>query len=151
MNVRFVNNYSYLTKLVVPDQPWFIYGDPANFNYFVSTPLVPASDSPREYQVSTVKAHQRRAYVGDLTPSSVAAHSYGYLHDPGRKVGNSIPGWSFILDDGTEKRQFTTTGDVVTLIAYLEAQVNNDTRLYTQGARYTIKPSTDEANVDTNS
>lgn len=138
---RFVDSYSYQTKLVVPDQPWLIYGHPANFNHFVTTPLVPASAAGREYQGGQKKAHSRRAYVNDPTPSSVATHGYSYVHDPGRKTGNAIPGWSFILDDGTEKRQFTTTGDVVTLIAYLEDEVKGPTRLYTNGARYDISPA----------
>ena len=143
--VRFVNTYSYRTKLVVPDQPWFIYGNPANINYFLTTPLVPATEGGREYQSSQVKAHSRRRYVGDPTPSNVAAHTYAYLDDPGRKTGNAIPGWSFILSDGTEKRQFTTTGDVITLVAFLEGAVSKECRLYTQGARYDLIPGSEGA------
>lgn len=138
MSLRFVDTYGYDTKLVVPEQPWAIYGNPTNFNYFVKTPLVPASAAARQYQTSTRSAHTRRRYAGDPSPSNVSAHSYSYIDDPGRKVGNAVPGWSFILDDGLEKRQFTTTGDVILLIAYLEDEVNNETKLYTQGARYTL-------------
>ena len=141
---RFVDTYNYQTKLVVPDQPWVIYGHPTNFNHFVTTPLVPITPADREYQGGTKKAHSRRQYKGDATPSSVASHGYSYLHDPGRKTGNAIPGWAFILDDGTEKRQFTTTGDVVSLVAYLEDNVKDATRLYTNGARYDLaKPAGD--------
>ena len=135
---RLVDDSNYQTKLLVPDQPWVIYGNMTNFNHFVTTPLTPVTAGDREYQQVPKKAHTRRAYVGDQTPSSVSAHSYAMLHDPGRKTGNSIPGWSFILDDGTEKRQFTTTADVVTLIAYLEDNVKAATRVYTQGARYDL-------------
>ena len=138
---RFVDTYNYQTKLVVPDQPWVIYGHPTNFNHFVTTPLVPITAGDREYQGGTKKAHSRRQYKGDTTPSSVASHGYSYLHDPGRKTGNAIPGWNFILDDGTEKRQFTTTADVVTLVAYLESDVKAATRLYTSGARYDLVPA----------
>lgn len=144
MSTRFVDSYGYDTELVVPSQPWVIYGHPINFNYFVTTPLVPASAAGRQYQSSIKKAHSRRRYIGDPAPINVSSHNYAYVDDPGRKVGNAIPGWSFILDDGTEKRQFTTTADVVTLIAYLETEVKNSTYLYTQGARYTLeKPSAD--------
>ena len=139
MSLRFVDNYGYDTKLLVPGQPWAIYGHPTNFNYFVTEALVPASAGDRQYQTSLVRAHTRRRYVGDPSPSNVSEHNYAYLDDPGRKVGNAIPGWSFILDDGTEKRQFTTTGDVILLIAYLEDAVKEETKLYTQGARYILK------------
>ena len=59
--------------------------------------------------------------------------------DPGRKVGSALPGYSFILDDGTETRQFTTDADVIDLHSYLLGELNADTKLYTQGARYIIK------------
>jgi hypothetical protein len=42
---------------------------------------------------------------------------------PGRKVGNALPGEPFILDDGTEKRQFTFAGNVVDLHAFLTSDV----------------------------
>jgi len=62
--------------------------------------------------------------------------------DPGRKVGNALPGSPFILDDGTEKRQFTFTGNVVDLHAFLMSDVKEETKLYTTGAPYVIpKPS----------
>ena len=60
------------------------------------------------------------------------------MYDPGRKVGNALPGFSFILDDGIEKRQFTLDGNVMDLHAYLVAQLKVDVKLYTQGARYDI-------------
>ena len=62
------------------------------------------------------------------------------MYDPGRKVGSAFPGFSFILDDGTERRQFTLEGDVMDLHSYLLSQLNAETKLYTQGARYTINP-----------
>lgn len=61
--------------------------------------------------------------------------------DPGRKVGNALPGYSFILDDGTEKRQFTTDADVMDLHSYLLSDLSAETKLYTQGARYVITPA----------
>lgn len=148
---RFVDTYGYQTKLTVPDQPWVIYGHPSNFNHFVTTPLVPVAAAGREYQQGNKKSHSRRSYKGDQVTSTVAGHSYGYLHDPGRKTGNAIPGWAFILDDGTEKRQFTTTADVVALVAYLEDEVKAATRLYTNGARYDLAPSAQGNYVAANS
>jgi len=138
---RFTSSYNYQTKLVVPDVPWNIYGHPANFAHFVKTPLVPTEAGDREYKTVPVKAHSRRRYIGDPTPSSVSSHGQSLMYDPGRKTGNAVPGWSFILEDATEKRQFTTTADVIGLVAYLETAVKGTTRLYTQGARYTIEPA----------
>ena len=136
---RFVDSYGYRTKLVIPDHTWNIYGHPANFAHFVTTPLVAASAGERELKVGTRKAHTRRAYTKAATTSNVSAHDRDWLFDPGRKVGTAIPGWSFILDDGVERRQFTTTGDVQNLVLYLQDEVKADTKLYTQGAVYYIK------------
>lgn len=140
METRFVDSYSYRTKLTVPDHDFVIYGHPANFNYFVTTPLVAASDAGTSLGIAQRKAHSRRRYVGDTNPIGVDSHRMDFLIDPGRKTGSAIPGWSFILDDGTEKRQFTTTADVLALHLWLADNVKATTRLYTEGAMYTIDP-----------
>ena len=114
---------------------------PTNFNYFVTTPLTPDSDGGVVNAQSTVKAHTRRQYVGDIITMNVAAHTREYMYDPGRKVGSALPGFSFVLDDGTEKRQFTLEGNVMDLHAYLVTELKAETKLYPQGARYTITPA----------
>ena len=129
---RFVDSYSYRTKLVLDGYTWNIYGHPANWAYFCKTALAAASDGARELKLGTRKAHTRRKYAGDTNPSNVAQHPRDWLYDPGRKTGSAIPGWSFILNDGTEKRQFTTTGDVQELILYLQDEVKKDTKVHTQ-------------------
>jgi hypothetical protein len=139
MATRFVDTYGYDTKLVVPSVDWFIYGHPQNFAYFVETPLVPAVEGGRVTKQGNKKTHTRRRYVGDPSPVTVAGHIFDYLYDPGRKVGSAIPGWSFILDDGVEKRQFTTTGDVQNLVLYLQDNIKMTCKLYTQGASTVIK------------
>ena len=141
---RFVDSDGYQTKLVIPDLSWCIYGHPTNFNYFVKTALSPAAEEAREVKVTSRKAHVRRRYAKDPNPINVQEHVMDYIYDPGRKVGRAIPGWSFILDDGIERRQFTTTGDVQNLVLYLQDEVNNPTRLYTQGASTLIKPAASE-------
>lgn len=119
-----------------------IWAEPANINYFLTTPLTPASVGEVVNKTSTVKAHTRRQYVNDPTPVNVSSSSRVYMVDPGRKVGNALPGEPFILDDGTEKRQFTFAGNVVDLHAFLSSDVKEETKLYTTGARYVIpKPS----------
>ena len=140
---RFVDSYDYRTKLVVGENyTWNIYGHPANISYFLTAPLVPASDeAPREMNQGNKKAHTRRRYVGDDFPINVKSHTFDYLYDPGRRVGSAIPGWSFILDDGVEKRQFTTDGDVQTLILFLQDNIKAPTKVYTGGAVTTVKPA----------
>lgn len=111
---------------------------PANFNYFVTSPLTPDTVDGVVNKSTTVKAHYRKRFVGDLEGSNVKTHGRDYMYDPGRKVGNALPGFSFILDDGIEKRQFTLDGNVMDLHAYLVSQLKVDVKLYTQGARYDI-------------
>ena len=119
-----------------------IYGEAANINYFLTTPLTPASEGGIVNKTSNVKAHTRRRYVGDTTPSNVSGGERVYMYDPGRIRLNVLPGEPFILDDGTEKRQFTFTGNVVDLHAFLMSDVKEETKLYTTGAPYVIpKPS----------
>lgn len=114
---------------------------PDNFNYFVTTPLTPDSDGGIVNSQSSVKAHTRRQYVGDIITMNVAAHNREYMIDPGRKVGSALPGFSFVLDDGTEKRQFTLEGNVMDLHAYLVTELKKETKLYTRGARYVVTPA----------
>jgi hypothetical protein len=119
-----------------------IYAEEANLNYFLTTPITPASEGAVVSKTADVKAHTRRQYVGDPTPINVSGGPRVYMYDPGRKVGNALPGQPFILDDGTEKRQMTFAGNVVDLHAFLLSDVKEETKLYTTGARYVIPKST---------
>lgn len=119
-----------------------IYAEPENLNYFLNTTITPVSEGAVVNKTSTVKASTRRQYVGDATPINVSGHSRTWMYDPGRKVGNALPGEPFILDDGTEKRQMTFAGNVVDLHAFLVSDVKEETKLYTTGARYVIPKST---------
>ena len=119
-----------------------IYAELANINYFLSTDLVPAGVGTVVNKTATVKASTRRQYVGDPTPINVSGGERIYMVDPGRKVGNALPGEPFILDDGVEKRQFTFAGNVVDLHAFLASDVKAETKLYTTGARYVIPKPT---------
>ena len=132
-----------IQKMTPTGKAFSIWGIPANINYFVKTPLVPDSQEGVVNKSTTVSAHTRRRYVNDPAPMNVSGHSREFMYDPGRKVGNSIPGFSFILNDGTEKRQFTLDGDVMDLHAYLISQASMDLTLYTQGASYEITAAAD--------
>lgn len=127
-----------IQKCTPTGRDFSIYCIPDNFNYFVDTALVPDTVEGVVNKQSSVKAHTRRKYIDDPAPSNVSGHDREFMYDPGRKVGQAIPGFSFILDDGVEKRQFTLEGNVVDLHAYLVSELVVDVKLYTQGARYMI-------------
>lgn len=139
MATRFVDSYGYRTKLVIPDEAFTIYGHPANWNYFFDDTATAAGDGERKADGGQVKAHQRRRYKGDPSPINVSSHPRFWVYDPGRKVGNAIPGFAIILDDGTERRQFTLQGDVSELVLYMQEHVKNPTKLHTQGATTVVK------------
>ena len=119
-----------------------IYGELANINYFLNTPLVPVSETGIVNKEVDVKEHPRRRYVGDTKPTQVPATKRVFMYDPGRIDRSALPGQPFILKQGTEKRQFTFNGNVVDLHAFLISDVKEATKLYTTGAPYDIPKST---------
>ena len=119
-----------------------IYAEQANLNYFLNTAIEPASAGAITNKTAEVKPHTRRKYVGDPAPSNIPKTDRTYMYDPGRKVGNALPGQPFILDDGVEKRQFTFAGNVIDLHAFLMSDAKMELKLYTTGARYVIPKST---------
>ena len=125
-------------KMTIPDGGVTIIGEPANINYFLNTDLVPDSEANTENRQSAVKAHTRRQYVGDATAINVSQSNRTWLYDPGRRNGSAIPGNPFILDDGTEKRQFHYTGNFIDLHAFMVGQAAMDLTLYSQSAAYSI-------------
>ena len=130
-----------VVKMTPTGKNFSIWGIPANINYFISEELAADSVEGVVNKTTTVKAHSRRRYVNDPAPINVGSHGREFMYDPGRKVGNALPGFSFILNDGTEKRQFTLQGDVMDLHAWLLTTLNNPTKLYTQGASYELTPA----------
>ena len=122
-----------------------IYAEEANINYFLNTELTPVSESGVVNKTTNVKAHTRRKYVGDTTPSNVSGGERVFMYDPGRINLQVLPGQPFILDDGTEKRQFTFNGNVVDLHAFLKSDVKSETKLYTSGAPYVIDAASADA------
>lgn len=118
-----------------------IIAETTNINYFLKTTLVPDSATGVVNKTATKKQHTRRKYVGDPAPSTVTAHSVEFMYDPGRIDLQTLPGKSFILDDGVEKRQFTFVGDVMDLHSFLVGDAKMDLKLYTTGAPYVIAAS----------
>jgi len=127
-----------MAKMTVPGDLNAIYGEPANINHFINTPLVPDSVDGVVNRQSNVRAHTRRRYATDTNPVNVSAAEREWLFDPGRRNGSALPGNPFILDDGTEKRQFHYTGTFMNLHAFFVLQATNDMTLYSQSAAYEI-------------
>lgn len=115
-----------------------IFAETANINYFLKTPLAPASEGSVVNKTSSVKQHTRRQYPGDTTPANIPVTTREYLYDPGRRNGSATPGKPFILDDGVEKRSFTFTGSFVDLHAFILSDAEMDLRLYSPSASYEI-------------
>ena len=126
-------------KMQPDGETFFIYGEPANINYFVKTALESVSVGAVVNKTSEVQAHTRRRYVGDQTPSNVQKFNREFMYDPGRTSGNALPGKPFILSDGVETRQFTLQGNIIDLHAYLVGEAKVALKLTTNdGAKYSI-------------
>ena len=65
-------------------------------------------------------------------------HPRDYMVDPGRRNGAATPGKQMILDDGTERRQFTYTGPWMDIHAFLVGDAAADLKAYSESARYDI-------------
>ena len=139
-----------IQKMTTPEGNNAIYGEVDNINYFLTSGLEADSAGAVENKEATVSAHTRRRFAGDDSPSNVDGHTRQYLYDPGRTNGSAIPGNPFILDDGTERRQFHYTGDFVDLHAFFVGEAAMDLSLYSQSAKYAIASSVDEAAVQAN-
>ncbi len=115
-----------------------IYAETANINYFLKTPLAPASEGGVVEKTANVKAFSRRRFPGDTEPSNVSATTREFLYDPGRRNGNATPGKPFILDDGVEKRSFTFTGPVNDLHAFIKSEASMNLTFFSPSASYVI-------------
>lgn len=127
-----------IQKHSIPDSSAAIYGESANINYFINTPLTPDTAGGVTNSEQTVKAHTRRRYVGDSTPSNVTQHPRTVMYDPGRRNGTATPGQEMILTDGIEKRSFTYTGPWIEVHAFLVGQAKTEITAYSASAAYVI-------------
>lgn len=127
-----------IEKHSLPDVSAAIYGETANLNYFLKTPLTPDSADSVTNQVQSVSQHSRKMYSGSSTSISVKAHSRTVIQDPGRRNGNATPGKEMILDDGVERRAFTFTGSFTEVHAHFVGDAKMDLFIYSPSARYSI-------------
>jgi len=115
-----------------------IYGETANINYFLVNDLTPDSVDGVVNKETRRKDASVRRYVGDPTPYNRPGGDVKFMYDPGRIDLQTLPGKPFILADGTEKRQFSYSGDVMELHSFLVGNVKKETKLYTSGPPYVI-------------
>ena len=121
-----------------------IWAETANINFFLKTPLTPASESGVVTKQASVAAHTRRQYPGDPTPANVAANQREFMYDPGARNGSALPGKNFWLvkgigTAGEERRQFTYVGKLRDLHAFIVGDAKYDLTLYgPTGKRYEI-------------
>ena len=115
-----------------------IYGETANINFFVNTELTADAVGAVVNRQSQVRAHSRRRFPGDTTPTNVSAHQREFLQDPGRRNGAATPGKDMVLVAGDERRAFTYTGPWMDVHAWLVGDVTADTTAYSESARYDI-------------
>ena len=130
-----------IQKHTLPSGKAAIYGETANINYFVKTDLEADTTGGIINVQSTVKAHTRRRYKGDSSPSNVSGHNRVSLYDPGRKNGAATPGKDMLLSDGTERRAFTYVGPWIEIHAWLTGDAKMDLMAYSESARYDIPES----------
>ena len=134
-----------IQKHSIPNSEAAIYGETANLNYFLKTELTADGAGEVTNAQSSVSTFQRRRYPGDPTPINVQAHQREYMIDPGRRNGAATPGKQMILDDGTERRQFTYTGPWMDIHAFLVGDAANDIKAYSESARYDIVAAGEQA------
>lgn len=131
-----------IQKFSFEDSDLVIWAEPANLNYYLSTPLDPDAAAGTTNKEVSVKEHTRRQYVGDTELSNIPRHDRTFMVDPGRKSGSALPGKPFICDDGVERRQMRYTGDFINLHALFVGDAKMAFQLYSPtGTRYSIAAS----------
>ena len=129
-----------ILKHTLGEGPAAIYAETDNINYFLSSDLTADAGEGVTNAQASVSTFTRRKYAGDSTPVNVSAHSRDYMVDPGRRNGSATPGKQMILDDGTEKRQFTYVGPWMDVHAFLVGALKPGvTKCYSESARYDIE------------
>ena len=123
---------------------WDKYG---NLEYFCDTTgLTEAATSVTNKQAN-VKGSSVHHYMNSEATYTRAATTKQFIHDPGRRKGNAIPGKPFVLVadaglPGEESRQFTYEGAFLDLHAFVTGAAKMQVDLFSEsGTRYTAIPA----------
>ena len=104
---------------------------PENLNYFID--VAGAGLEPQDSGSVVVDKSQSKSgnasvkrYPGDPAPFTRANVPKTIMRNRNVRHGNALPGRRFILDDGTERRQFTYQGQLASLHALLVGNLKVD-------------------------
>ena len=123
---------------------------PENLNYFIDVAgagLEPQGSDDVVVALSESKGGNAsvRRYPGDPAPYNRANVAKQIMKNRVVRHGNSLPGRRFILDDGTERRQFTYQGDVKAVHALLVGNLKMEVKFTNaNGAWEIISPKASE-------
>ena len=108
-----------------------VYAIAANWNYFVTdTADVAGSAVSKTYSVPGSQVHR---FPGDPLPFNRGSYSATRTLPVAR--GRAIPGKPFVLTDGIETRQFSYTGSLTSLYAYVTSAVKKDCTLVSSAGK----------------
>ena len=104
---------------------------PENLNYFIDV-AGSGLESQTSADVVTTQSQSKGGnaavsrYPGDPAPFTRANAAKTIMKNRNVRHGNALPGRHFILDDGTERRQFTYQGRLAALHALLVGHLKMD-------------------------
>ena len=117
-----------------------------NLEYFCDVTGLTEASASVVNKTANVKSSSVHYYMNSPTTYTRAATVKQFIHDPGRRKGNAIPGKPFVLVSdaglpGEESRQFTYEGAFMDLHAFLVGSAKMQLDLYSQsGAHYSAIP-----------
>ena len=118
---------------VIPDAATLKGGDLydkfGNLTYFADVSSLEDKTTTGEDKVSQVKQHSRNAFMRDPAPSTVDPYPR-YFSTGLRRSKGGFPGFVITLSDGTETRDFTYTGTMSGLVAWLKTTAKVDIDLF---------------------
>jgi len=118
---------------VIPDSSNIKGGDLydkfGNFGYFADVTALEDKTTTGEDKVSTVKTYSRNSFMRDPAPSSVDSHQR-YFSTGLRRSKGGYPGFDITLSDGIETRDFTYTGTMSALVAWLKTKAKVDINMF---------------------
>ena len=118
---------------VIPDSSTIKGGDLydkfGNLTYFADTSSLSDKATTGQDLSVSVSGHTRSSFMGDPAPSTVTAHTR-YVSTGLRQSKGGFPGFGITLSDGTETRDFSYTGTMSGLVAWLKTTAKVNITLY---------------------
>ena len=129
---------------VIPDSSNIKGGDLydkfGNLQYFADVTGLDDKTKTGQDLASNVSSHSRDSFMRDPAPSTVKAHTR-YVSTGLRQSKGGFPGFTVTLSDGTETRDFSYTGTMSGLVAWLKTTAKVEISLYgPTGAPYDAIP-----------